>query len=147
MSIHPSRRKFLGQIGLAGASTLGFPAIVRAQNQNSKLQVGFVAAGGRGSGHVGAAHGLGLQCIAFTEVDKGRWDPVHSKAGWGEAKGYTDWRQMFEKHGKELDVVFVATPDHSHYSLHREAAHVVGARGAVTRRGLQEEFRRGHPDG
>ena len=30
-------------------------------------------------------------------------------------EGYTDWREMFQNHTKELDVVFVATPDHTHY--------------------------------
>ena len=117
MSHLASRRKFLGQLGLAGtATTLGFPSIVRAQNQNSKLQVGFVAVGGQAGRHTGIAHKQGLQCIAFAEVDKGRWGGIHDKAGWSGAKGYTDWRELFETHGKELDVVFVATPDHSHYA-------------------------------
>jgi len=112
-----TRRKFLGQLGFAGAATtLGFPAIVRAQNQNSKLQCGFVAVGGRAGAHTGAAHKAGLNCVAFTEVDKGRWGGVHGKSGWDKSKGYTDWREMFKKHGEELDVVFVATPDHTHYA-------------------------------
>ena len=38
------------------------------------------------------------------------------KKGWEKAAGYTDWRKMFEKHAKDLDVVFVATPDHSHFA-------------------------------
>ncbi|MCF7732870.1 MAG: Gfo/Idh/MocA family oxidoreductase [Akkermansiaceae bacterium] len=112
-----TRRKFITQLGFAGAATtLGFPAIVRAQNLNSKLQVGFVATGGRASAHTDAAHKAGLQCIAFAEVDKNSWNGVHGKAGWDQAKGYTDWRELFKNHGKELDVVFVATPDHSHFA-------------------------------
>ena len=111
-----NRRKFLGQIGLAGVSALGAPSILRAQGNNGKLQCGFVAVGGRAEAHTAEAHRLGLQCIAFAEVDKGRWGGVHGKEGWKEAKGYTDWRKMFENHGKDLDVVFVATPDHNHYS-------------------------------
>ncbi|MBN2272395.1 MAG: Gfo/Idh/MocA family oxidoreductase, partial [Sedimentisphaerales bacterium] len=58
----------------------------------------------------------GLQCIAFAEVDKGRWGGVLDKKGWENAVGYQDWRKVFEKHGKDLDVVFVATPDHSHFA-------------------------------
>ncbi len=111
-----NRRKFLGQVGLAGASALAVPNILRAQGANGKLQCGFVAVGGRAEAHTGAAHQLGLQCIAFAEVDKSRWGGVHNKEGWKDAKGYTDWRKMFENHGKDLDVVFVATPDHSHFS-------------------------------
>ena len=109
MSNQVSRRNFI-------AGSIAFPAVVSAQNQNSKLQVGFVAVGGRAGAHTGEAHKEGCQCVAFAEVDKTRWGGVHGKAGWNEAKGYTDWREMFNKHGKELDVVFVATPDHTHYA-------------------------------
>lgn len=112
-----NRRTFIKSSAVAGAaSALGMPAIVRAQNQNSKLQCGFVAVGGRAGAHTGAAHKHGLQCIAFTDVDKNSWNGVLGKQGWNEAAGYTDWRKMFENHGKQLDVIFVATPDHSHYA-------------------------------
>ncbi len=59
---------------------------------------------------------MGLHCVAFAEVDESRWGGVLKKSGWEKAAGYTDWRKMFEKHAKELDVVFVATPDHSHFA-------------------------------
>jgi len=115
-----NRRKFIQSATAAGAvSALAMPAIVRAQNQNSKLQVGFVATGGRARAHVGFTYGArnkyGLQCVAFAEVNKNSWNQVHGKKEWKDAKGYTDWREMFQKHTKELDVVFVATPDHTHY--------------------------------
>jgi hypothetical protein len=54
--------------------------------------------------------------VAFAEVDRGRWNGVHGKKGWESAAGYTDWRKVFEKHGDQLDVVFVATPDHTHFA-------------------------------
>ena len=72
--------------------------------------------GGRAGAHTGASHGEGCQCIAFAEVEKDRWGGVHGKKGWEQAAGYTDWRKVFENHGKQLDVVFVATPDHSHFA-------------------------------
>ena len=109
MSHQLTRRQIL-------AGSLAFPAVVSAQNQNSKLQVGFVAVGGRAGAHTGEAHKEGCQCVAFAEVDKTRWGGVHGKDGWKDAKGYTDWREMFTNHGKELDVVFVATPDHTHFA-------------------------------
>ena len=116
MPIHQTRRKFITQLALTGASTLGFPAIVRGQNLNSKLQVGFVATGGKARTHIQEAHKNGLQCVAFAEIDKRNWQYAHNKQRWEKAAGYTDWREMFQKHGKELDVVFVATPDHSHFA-------------------------------
>ncbi len=114
MSKQLTRRKFLTNSSLA-ASALAFPSILSARGQNEKLQVGFVAVGGRAGAHTGAAHKHGLQCVAFAEVDKNSWNGVLGREGWKEAKGYTDWREMFNKHTKELDVIFVATPDHSHY--------------------------------
>ena len=59
---------------------------------------------------------MGLKCVCFAEVNRSNWNGVLGKEGWAKAKGYTDWRKMFEKHAKELDVVFVATPDHSHFA-------------------------------
>ncbi len=112
-----TRRQFIKRTAAIGAAcSIGFPSLIRAQGLNEKLQVGFIAVGGRGGAHTGASHGEGCQCIAFAEVDKDRWGGVHGKKGWEQAAGYTDWRKVFENHGKQLDVVFVATPDHSHFA-------------------------------
>jgi hypothetical protein len=113
-----TRRQFVKGTVAAGVavSSLGFPKPIRAQGMNEKLQVGFVAVGGRAGAHTQAAHDEKCQCVAFAEVDKGRWGGVLDKTGWSEAKGYQDWRKVFENHAKELDVVFVATPDHSHFA-------------------------------
>ncbi len=112
-----TRRQFVKRTAAVGtACTIGFPSLIRAQGLNEKLQVGFIAAGGRAGAHTGASHGEGLQCVAFAEVDRTRWNGVHGKKGWENAAGYTDWRKVFENHARELDVVFVATPDHTHFA-------------------------------
>ena len=111
-----SRRDFISGAAAVAACSIGFPSLIRAKGLNEKLQVGFIAAGGQAGSHTGQSHGAGLQCVAFAEVDKSRWNGVHGKKGWENAAGYTDWRKVFEKHGKEIDVVFVATPDHSHFA-------------------------------
>jgi len=112
-----TRRQFVKCTAAFGAAyAVGFPSLIRAQGLNEKLQVGFIAAGGRADAHTGFCHKAGLQCVAFAEVDKTRWDGVQGKAGWENVPGYTDWRKVFEKHGKQIDVVFVATPDHSHFA-------------------------------
>jgi len=118
-----TRRQFIKGTVVAGtACTLGFPSLIRAQGLNEKLQVGFIGAGGQAGSHTGFCHGAGLQCIAFAEVDKTRWNGVLGKKGWEQAAGYTDWRKVFENHGKKLDVVFVAVPDHSHFAPSMTAA-------------------------
>jgi predicted dehydrogenase len=112
-----TRRQFVKSAAAFGAaSTLGFPNLVRAQGLNEKLQVGFIATGGQAGSHTGQSHNAGLQCIAFADVDKNQWDGVLGKKGWEQAKGYSDWRKVFQNHGKDLDVVFVATPDHNHFA-------------------------------
>lgn len=112
-----TRRQFLGTAVAAGAvSAVSFPKVIRGQGLNEKLQVGFVAVGGRAGAHTDASYKNGLQCVAFAEVDKTRWGGVTGRQGWEQAKGYTDWRKLFENHAKELDVVFVATPDHTHFA-------------------------------
>ena len=112
-----TRRQFVKRASAAGVvSTIAFPSLIRARGLNEKLQVGFIAVGGRAGAHTSASHKAGLQCIAFADVDKNTWRGVHGKEGWDKAAGYTDWREVFRKHGKELDVVFVATPDHTHFA-------------------------------
>ncbi|HUV63031.1 MAG TPA: Gfo/Idh/MocA family oxidoreductase [Sedimentisphaerales bacterium] len=112
-----TRRQFIKRTTAIGAAcTIGFPRFLRGRGLNEKLQVGFVATEGRARAHTKASHEAGLRCMAFAEVDRTRWDGVLKKEGWSEAKGYTDWRKVFENHAKELDVVFVATPDHNHFA-------------------------------
>ncbi len=112
-----TRRQLIKNAAAIGAaSALGFPRLLRARGLNEKLQVGFIAVGGRGAAHTGASHEAGLQCVAFAEVDKTRWGGVLGKHRWEQAAGYTDWRKVFENHGQQLDVVFVATPDHNHFA-------------------------------
>lgn len=105
-----------GFIKAGAAASVGFPAIVRAQGLNEKLQVAFVGVGGKARAHTRECHSRELQCVAFADVDKTVWDGVLGKEGWGGAAGYTDWREVFLKHRKEVDVVFVTTPDHTHFA-------------------------------
>ncbi len=112
-----TRRQFIkGSVAAGAACSIGFPRLIRAQGLNEKLQVGFIATGGQAGSHTGQSHKAGLQCIAFADVDKKQWNGVRGKQGWEQAVGYTDWRKVFDNHGKDLDVVFVATPDHSHFA-------------------------------
>ncbi len=111
-----SRRSFVKFIGAAGLLPAVMPSLTRAASANGKLGIGFVGTGGRAASHTGEVHGLGEQAIAFADVDKGAWGSVLNKKGWGDAKGYTDWRKIFENHEKDIDVIFVAVPDHTHFA-------------------------------
>ncbi len=93
------------------------PAVLRTRSPNSKLNTACVAVGGRGGAHVGPASSE--QIIAICDVDEGRLKKCEEglKKGNKIPKGvkcYTDYRKLFDELGKELDAVFVATPDHNH---------------------------------
>ena len=85
-----SRRQFVkNSAALGAAATVALPGIIQARGLNEKLQVGFVAVGGRAGGHTRAAHQEGCQCVAFAEVDRTRWGGVLDKDSWSGAAGYT----------------------------------------------------------
>jgi predicted dehydrogenase len=112
-----TRRQFIkGTVAAGTAYSLGFPRLIRAQGLNERLQVGFIGTGGQASSHTNFCYSAGLQCIAFADVDKTHWSGIQGRQGWEQAAGYTDWRKVFENHGKKLDVVFIAVPDHTHFA-------------------------------
>jgi len=118
MSNRTTRRSFIRHTAVAGAALPAvMPALVRAQSANDTPNVAFIAVGGRAGAHVGFSKKAGLNCVAFAEVDKNRWGGVMNHDAWkNDAKGYTDWRKVFENHAKDTDLMFVATPDHSHFA-------------------------------
>jgi predicted dehydrogenase len=109
---HTSRRSFLKSTGLA-AGALGFPAILHAQNKGEKLRVAMIATGGKGGAHIGQVKGAGDIVTAYCDVDKNAWGAATKH--WPDAKGYQDYRQLFDKEMKNFDAVMVATPDHHHF--------------------------------
>jgi len=109
-----SRRGFLGSAaGLAATVTI-IPRHVLGGDgtkaPSDKLNIACVGVGGRAEAHVGAAAGQNL--IAMCDVDKGRLEGQSKKHP--KAKTYTDYRKMLDEVAKEIDAVFVATPDHHH---------------------------------
>lgn len=116
MSRRASRRTFLKQSAIVAAAPLVISSRAWAQPPSNTLNVGFVATGGKGRTHVELMKKANLNCIAFADVDRDQWSNILAYEPWKGAAGYTDWRTMFEKHAKDLDVVFVATPDHSHFA-------------------------------
>jgi predicted dehydrogenase len=111
----PTRRRFLQNTTYAGITFLFTPGIARTYAANEKLVMACVGAGGQATGGVYTA--LGQHLVAIAEVDpdgrgKGSLSKVHEQQP--DAKLYTDYRQLFDKHPK-LDAVWVATPDHNHF--------------------------------
>ncbi|MDD4870743.1 MAG: Gfo/Idh/MocA family oxidoreductase [Kiritimatiellae bacterium] len=109
-----SRRQFIkGSVltvaALSGCQITG-PAILKTRSPNSKINTACVAVGGRGGAHVGPAATENL--VAICDVDRNTLAKVLKDHP--NAKSFTDYRKMFDVMGKEIDAVFVATPDHTH---------------------------------
>jgi predicted dehydrogenase len=105
-----TRRHFLQGSVITAAGLVVAPGVLRAQNAGQKLRIAFVGTGGRAEAHIGLANSE--TCVAYCDVDEGRWGKIKEMAP--NAKGYTDWRLMLDKHMNEIDALVVTTPDHSH---------------------------------
>jgi predicted dehydrogenase len=80
-----------------------------------KLRIACIGVGGRGGAHFDEAL-KGGRIVALVDVDDNTLAGAMKKAtAKGHApKPYSDFRKMYDEVGKDLDAVFVATPDHNH---------------------------------
>ncbi len=107
-----SRRHFI-KYSAATATILGVaPAFLRGQNLNSRVNVGVVGAGGKGSSDTDETAKVGGNIVGLCDVDRGTLDKRKEK--YPKARLFQDYRKMMEEMGSEIDAVIVATPDHMH---------------------------------
>ncbi|MDR2344577.1 MAG: Gfo/Idh/MocA family oxidoreductase [Planctomycetaceae bacterium] len=119
-STSTTRRRFLQAASVAGLSTFCAPAILADKSPNSRLNVGVIGVGGRGSADiselVGNNSGYNEQntgkLFAFCDVNK---DTLNRQADKYKVEHrYQDYRVMFDEKSKELDAVLIASMDHTH---------------------------------
>jgi len=119
MKRHLNRRKFIGTIGLAAASSV-IPTLGASANKNSKLRILQIGVGGMGSVDrtVLSKHPK-VEIAGLCDVDK----TILTKAAsqFPKAKTYNDCRDAFAKDMDEYDAVLVCTPDHTHAVMALEA--------------------------
>ncbi len=108
--MHTSRRTFLKT---SAATVLGFPAILRAVNANSNLQVVGVGCAGKGLSDLTeiGSHAR-VKFVGFCDVDTSRFAKADQK--FPDVPHFQDFREMFAKLGDGFDAVVVSTPDHMH---------------------------------
>lgn len=108
-----SRREFIKTTALvAGASTIGFPAILSAKSPNEKLNIVQVGAGGKGSSDTDCCATENI--LALCDVDENTLRSRGRK--YPKAKLFHDYRRMFDALENEIDAVIVSTPDNHHAS-------------------------------
>lgn len=105
-----SRRTFLRT---SAAAVLGFPAIVRAANLNSQLQISAVGVSGKGFSDISqvGSHAR-VRFVGFCDVDTSKFGEVDKK--FPDVAHFQDFREMFAQLGDKSDAVIVSTPDHMH---------------------------------
>lgn len=113
MKANCSRRHFI-KAGAAGTFLLCSPKTAFTYTANEKIRFALIGIGGMGA--KGVNIGLEEQVVAAADVDmQHAANSVQKiKAAAPDAKFYADYRKLFDEQ-KQLDAVWVATPDHHHF--------------------------------
>ena len=118
-----NRRLFLKRAAATAGALATVPAlpnILRAADAGAKLNCVLIGCGGRGQTHleeivinqkqnlVAIVDPLERQHAVVKKWLQGRGQPAD------KVQAFTDYRKMFDQIGKQVDAVFIATPNHHH---------------------------------
>ncbi len=118
-----NRRTFLQAAAAAGVATgtklFGAPYVLAERSPNAKLRTAVIGVWNQGKGSVRAA--AKEQLVALVDVDDANLakgmkmvaeDCPDTKVS--GLKTFCDYRKMFDQMHKQIDAVFICTPDHHH---------------------------------
>ena len=119
-----TRREFLRTAALASAG-LAFSGLSSKTNAASyskimgsgnKVNLAVIGIGNRGWDIIQDFDRTGLaNIVGLCDVDLGADHTKNALAKFPNAKRFTDFREMFDKMGNEIEAVAIATPDFSHF--------------------------------
>jgi predicted dehydrogenase len=111
------RRSFLKTAAMAGAATYFAPRLLAA-GSTGKVNLACIGIGNRGGEDVKALHATGLaNIVALCDTDMGEAHTLPVLKMLPDAARFQDFRQMFDKMGKDIDAVMIGTPDFSHFPI------------------------------
>jgi predicted dehydrogenase len=117
-----NRRRFLKSSAAAGAAFAMVNPIHKVLGANDEIRVGVVGFRSRGKSHIDGFSNLpGVRLVALCDVDLDVLEQGverYSKPG-QKLKAYSDYRRLLED--REIDVVSIATPNHTHSLISVEA--------------------------
>ena len=114
------KRSALGAGTLSGAGFFHAPNILAADSPGKKLNCAFIGCGGRQMNHLEwIATQSKDNVVAIVDPDEKQHAKVKKylqehNCDPDKTQAFADYRVMYDKIGKELDVVVVATPNHHH---------------------------------
>ncbi len=118
-----TRRKFIStSSALIGAGYFAAAGARPAMSNSAleKLNVACIGVGGKGGSDSSNAAKFG-NVVAICDVDRNTLQSKGESQGFNDAEQFTDYRELFAKYGKNLDIVTVSTPDHMHAPVTLEA--------------------------
>ncbi len=111
-----NRRDFIKKASMAGAGFFIVPRHVLGRGYiapSDRLNLACVGAGGKGqSDIINSWNSDKNNVVSIADIDWNRAKTVIDK--FPKASKYRDWREMFDKEGKNFDAVTISTPDHNH---------------------------------
>ncbi|WP_390180006.1 Gfo/Idh/MocA family protein [Rhodopirellula bahusiensis] len=118
-----TRRRFLSRSAALSVATLA-PTHLRSvlsaepDSANDRPGLALVGAGRMGHNHLRFAKGM-CDVVAVCDVDQNHRQKAVQNLSGGKALGVNDYREVLDN--KEVDVVYIATPDHWHAKILIEA--------------------------
>jgi predicted dehydrogenase len=103
---------FAGVIPRGGFGSTPSLKMLGYKSPNEKLNLASIGGGGQPASDLRQAHAGVENVVALADVDWRRGQQSFER--FPKAARYKDFRQMLDKHGKEIDAVVVGTPDHTH---------------------------------
>jgi len=112
------RRSFLKGVLATGAASMFAPRLVLGASTTNKVNLACVGIGNRGADDVKALYATGLaNIVALCDTDMGAPHTQAILKMFPDVPRFQDFRQMFDKLGKDIEAVSVAVPDFSHFPI------------------------------
>ena len=119
MSSILSRRQFT-KVVAASASYSLIPG--RVMGANEKVNVAYIGCGNMGGSDAKSVQNTGMVTpVALCDVAFGSRHTAEIESMFPGVPKYRDFREMFDKHGKEIDACTIGVPDHAHFPISMRA--------------------------
>ena len=94
----------------------------RVMGANEKVNVAFIGCGAQGGSDANNVYRSGMvNAVALCDVALGTGHTAGLEKKFPGVAKFKDFRQLFDKMGKEIDAVTIGVPDHAHFPISMRA--------------------------